>query len=120
VQSQDRFKTILVIVTGLLALALIFKVQWLLYIALAVGACAVFSSAAAKGIEWAWIKLATFLGWVNSRILLSVIYFVFLLPLAWISRLFTKDPLVLRRRNTSSLFVTRNHQYTKKDLENIW
>jgi hypothetical protein len=120
VQSQDRFKTILVIVTGLLALAVVFHIQWLLYIALAVGACSIFSGAAARGIEWAWIKLATILGWVNSRILLSVIYFLFLLPLAWVSRLFTKDPLTLRRKKTASLFVTRNHQYTKKDLENIW
>jgi hypothetical protein len=52
--------------------------------------------------------------------LLSIIYFVFLLPIAWISRLFTKDPLALRNRKTLSLFVTRNHLYTKKDLENIW
>jgi hypothetical protein len=74
----------------------------------------------AKAIEWAWFKLALALGWVNSRILLSVIYFVFLMPIAWVSRLFTKDPLTLRKRNTSTLFVTRNHIYTKKDLENIW
>lgn len=118
--AQDRFKTILVIVTGLLALAIIFHLQWLMYIALLVGVSSVFSGTAAKGIEWAWIKLATFLGWVNSRILLSIIYFVFLLPLAWISRLFTKDPLTLNRKKTASLFVTRNHQYSKKDLENIW
>lgn len=119
-QAQDRFKTILVIVTGILALALIFHIDWLLYVSLAVGACSVFSGAVAKGIEWAWIKLATFLGWVNSKILLSVIYFGFLFPLAWLSRLFTKDPLALRRRKTETLFVTRNHQYTKKDLEKIW
>jgi hypothetical protein len=120
VHSQDRFKTILVIVTGLLALAIIFHLQWLMYIALLVGVASVFSGMAAKGIEWAWIKLATFLGWINSRILLSIIYFVFLLPLAWISRLFTKDPLTLHRKKTASLFVTRNHLYSKKDLENIW
>jgi hypothetical protein len=120
VHAQDRFKTILVIVTGLLALAIIFHLQWLLYIALLVGACSVFSATAAKGIEWAWIRLATILGWINSRILLSIIYFVFLLPLAWISRFFTKDPLTLNRKKTASLFVTRNHLYSKKDLENIW
>jgi hypothetical protein len=120
VQHQDRFKTILVIVTGLLAIALIFKINWLIYVSLGIGAASVFVPAAAKAIEWAWLKLALGLGWVNSRILLSVIYFIFLLPLAWVSRLFTKDPLTLRKRKTSSLFVTRNHLYTKKDLENIW
>lgn len=119
-KQQDRYKTILVIVTGLLGLALIFKITWLIYVSLAIGVVSIFSSVAAKGIEWAWLKLALGLGWVNSRILLSVIYFVFLLPIAWISRLFTKDPLVLRKRKTATLFITRNHLYTKKDLENIW
>lgn len=119
-QQQDRYKNILVIVTGLLAIAMIFRLSWLMYVALGIGLASVFIPAAARGIEWAWLKLAMALGWVNSRVLLSIIYFVFLLPLAWLSRLFVKDPLVLRKRNTSSLFVTRNHLYTKKDLENIW
>jgi hypothetical protein len=118
--QQDRYKNILVIVTGLLAIALVFKIYWLLLLVLAIGAVSIFFPVAAKGIEWAWLKLALALGWVNSRILLSVIYFVFLLPIAWISRLFTRDPLLLRKKKTSSLFVTRNHLYTKKDLENIW
>jgi hypothetical protein len=120
VHAQDRFKTLLVIVTGLLVLALIFKISWLIYLSAAVGASCILSETAARGIEWAWLKLATFLGWLNSRIILSLIYFAFLLPLAWISRLFTKDPLTLHRKKTASLFVTRNHQYTGKDLENIW
>jgi hypothetical protein len=117
---QDRYKTILVMVTGLLAIALIFKLSWLITVCLVIGLAASFIPAAARGIEWAWMKFAYGLGWVNSRILLSIIYFVFLLPIAWVSRLFTKDPLALRNRKTSSLFVTRNHLYTKKDLENIW
>src|SRR5687768_13470554 len=118
--SQDRYKTILVMITGLLAIALIFKLSWLIMVCLAIGVAASFVPAAARGIEWAWMKFAFALGWVNSRILLSIIYFVFLLPIAWLSRLFTKDPLALKNRKTSTLFVTRNHLYTKKDLENIW
>jgi hypothetical protein len=121
VQSQDRFKTILVIVTGLLAFAWIFNIPVLGKIALAIGAISIFIPPAAKAIEWAWLKLALALGWVNSRILLSIIYFLFLMPIAWVSRLFTKDPLALKKKNDrTTLFVTRDHLYTGKDLENIW
>jgi hypothetical protein len=120
VQPQDRYKNILVIVTGLLALALIFNLHWLAIVSVSIGAVSIFFATAAKAIEWGWLKLAQGLGWINSRILLSIIYFVFLLPVAWISRLFTNDPLTLRKRKTSTLFVDRNHLYTKKDLENIW
>lgn len=119
-QSQDRFKTILVIVTGLLAFAWIFDIPLLGKIALGIGALSIFIPSAAKAIEWGWLKLALALGWLNSRILLSIIYFVFLLPIAWVSRLFTKDPLGLKQNKAPSLFVTRDHLFTKKDLENIW
>lgn len=119
-QSQDRFKTILVIVTGLLAIGWIFDIPLLAKIAVIVGAVSIFIPPAAKAIEWAWFRLALGLGWINSRILLSVIYFVFLMPIAWISRLFTKDPLALKKVKRESLFTTRDHLYTGKDLENIW
>lgn len=89
-------------------------------IALVVGAVSILIPPAAKAIEWMWLKLALGLGWVNSRILLSIIYFVFLMPIAWISRLFTRDPLSLKRNTRATLFVTRDHLYNRKDLENIW
>ena len=119
-QSQDRYKTILVIVTGLLAIAWIFNVPVLVKIALGMGAISIFIPPAARAIEWAWFKIALALGWVNSRVLLSIIYFVFLMPIAWLSRLFTKDPLALRNDKRDTLFNTRDHLYTGKDLENIW
>lgn len=120
VQSNERFKTLLVIVTGLLALAWIFSSPLLEKIAFAIGVISLAIPAAARFIEWAWMKLATGLGWLNSRIVLTVVYFLFLMPLAWISRLFTRDPMALKKGTRSTLFVTRDHLYTKKDLENIW
>lgn len=117
---QDRFKTILVIVTGLLALSLIFKIDWLGKVALIIGLLSVFIPVAAKGIEWLWLRLALILGWTNSRILLSIIYFGFLMPIALLSRVFTKDPLSFKGKKANSLFVLRNHSYKKADLNNIW
>ena len=118
--NQDRFKRILVIVIGFTALAWIFKIPYLDKIAFGLGAISILIPVAAKGIEWLWLKLAFVLGWINSRILLSLIYFLFLMPIAWVSRLFTKDPLMLKAKKSDSLYTTRNHQYRKEDLENIW
>jgi uncharacterized membrane protein (UPF0182 family) len=120
VQGQDRYKTLLVIVTGLLAISLIIRQPVLVKIALAVGLVAIFIPAAAKAIEWLWFKLAMGLGYVNSRVLLSIIFFFILFPVAWFSRWFRKDALNIRRNNGASLFHTRNYKYRKEDLENIW
>lgn len=127
--NQDRFKNILVIVIGFAAISYLVAwkwpeqvklSRWLLNSALIIGLISLISSTIAKWIEWAWLKLAMGLGWINSRIILSIIYFVFLLPIAWISRLFTKDPLMLKARNADTLYVARDHEYKKEDLENIW
>ena len=128
-KNEDRYKNILVIVIGFSLIGLILKNRWfpeskvgpiMGQVALGIGLLSLISGFVAKWIEWAWLKLALGLGWVNSRILLSVIYFVFLLPIAWVSRLFTKDPLKLKAKTASSLYNVRDHEYKKEDLENIW
>jgi len=118
--KHDRFKTILVIVTGLLGLSFLFDLPLLPRIALVLGLAAVFIPVAAKAIEWLWMKIALMLGWTNSKILLSAIYFGFLMPLAILSRFFTKDPLAIKGKNIPTLFVDRNHSFKKDDLTNIW
>jgi len=117
---QNSYKTVLVIVTGLLLLSWIFKVQLLTKIGFGVALLSILFPVAADWIDWAWMKFALALGWINSRILLTVLYFLFLLPIAWVSRLFTKDPLQLKSGKTKTVYIDRNHQYIKKDLENIW
>lgn len=125
-KNQDRYKTLLVIVVGLLVISKILEKKYgidpttLIYVAIGIGFLSILSSFFAKWIEWAWLKLALGLGWINSRILLTVIYFIFLLPIAWLSRLFTNDPLKLKTKNEPSLYLTRDHLYKKEDLENIW
>lgn len=126
-QKQDRYKTILVIVTGFLVIAwVLFAKEYthaaeiLAKIALGIALVSIFIPLAAKGIEWIWLKFAHVLGWINSKILLGLIFFIFLLPIAWLSRLFTKDPLRLNGRQLKSMYSDRNHLYTKEDLENIW
>lgn len=120
VQKIDTSKTILVIVTGLLAISLIFEIPMLSLLAVAIGGVCIFFQKVAEWIEWLWLKLAMALGWINSRILLSIVFFVFLLPIAWISRLFVKDPLQLKKKTGATVYANRDHVYTKKDLENIW
>ena len=39
-----------------------------------------------------WLRLAAALGWVNSRILLTVIFFVLLTPIALLRRLLSRGP----------------------------
>ncbi len=117
--NQDIYKNITVITAGFLALGFIFKIDVLLYIAGGVSIGSVLIPPLAQLINWLWLKLALGLGWFNSRVLLSIVYFIFLIPIALISRIFKRDSLGLDRKEVS-YYAERNHSYKKEDLENIW
>lgn len=117
--KQDVYKNLLVIVVGLVLFYFIFDIVYLLYAALGVGLVSIFFLSAANAINWIWLKFALLLGWINSKILLSIVYFVFLVPIALVSRIFTKDPLQLKGAKTSN-WQDKDHLYVKEDLENTW
>lgn len=66
-----------------------------------------------------WFKLAELIGGVMSKVLLSVVFFVFLLPVASLAKLFNRNLLGLKDPGTSN-YTERNQKYSSKDLEHIW
>ena len=40
-----------------------------------------------------WLKISDVLGWVNTRLVMGFIFFLLIVPIGLIMRLFTKDPL---------------------------
>lgn len=112
-------ETCLVIITGLLVFWWIYEIKLLVGIAIAVGIIGAFIPFLAKWIDRAWYKLSEVMGYVMSRILLSAIFYLFLFPIAVLSRLSKKDSLQLKKKS-DSYWTKRDHQYTKKDLENTW
>ncbi|MCP9292338.1 SxtJ family membrane protein [Gracilimonas sediminicola] len=111
-------KTQLVIVTGFLVLAAIFDSEVIAYLALIVGLLS-FIPPIGDRIVWGWYKLAEGLGWFNSRVLLSLVYYLVVTPIALLFRLFGNDPLLLKDTK-GSMYNYREHTYTKEDLENPW
>jgi hypothetical protein len=65
--------------------------------ALAVGGLLVFSGIVLPRslipVHRAWMSLGHALGWVNTRIILGLVFFVMITPMGMIMRLFGKDPL---------------------------
>ncbi|NJN77976.1 MAG: hypothetical protein HC803_06285 [Saprospiraceae bacterium] len=112
-------EAILAVTVGMLIIHFLFDVTILSKFALGVGLIGLFIKPFAKWIAWSWYKLSEALGYVNSRILLSLVFFLALVPIALISRLFTKGDLQLKRKK-DSYYSDRNHKYAPKDFENVW
>lgn len=117
--NSNKHRTVLTILVGFLILYFIFNLKIFVYLSLLVGLVSLISNYLMGWIVLIWTKLAEGLGWVNSRILLTIIFFVFLVPIAFISRLFSNKSMT-KKPDNNSFYQTRNHTYTSSDLENIW
>lgn len=118
--ALENAKAQLTMVTGFATLYFIFDSVWLLYIAVGIGLISLIIPPAGRALVWGYLKIGHAMGWVNSRILLSAVYFLFLLPISLIFKVNTKNPLQLKNKGEDSLWRERNHQYEAKDLDNIW
>ena len=49
-----------------------------------------------KQLYWIWMILATILGWIMTRVILSVLFYVLISPIGLIARIFGKQFLELR------------------------
>lgn len=117
--DSETPKTQLVIVTGLLLLAAVFDDEDVAYIALGIGLLCVFIKPIGDRIVWGWYKLAELLSRVMNPLILGIVYFVFITPIAVLFRLFGNDPLALKKQK-GSIYEIREHTFKKEDLINPW
>lgn len=118
-KADKIVKAQLVIVTGLILIYFIFKWEEWIIAAAAFSILSLIFPAAGKWMVNIWFRLAEVLGKINGFILLSLIYFLILTPVALLHRIFAKDPLRLKNR-TGSGYHDRNHSYQGADLKNPW
>ena len=118
--QSEPVKTILIIVLGFMVIYLITKWQGWLNIALILGLAGAFSGYLAKKIDFLWMKLSWLLGLIIPNILLSVLFYLILTPLALLSRI-GKGKNALSLKNTqSSLFKEHAREFDKVSFEKPW
>ena len=66
-----------------------------------------------------WFGLSHVLGSIVSRIFFSIIFFAVATPMGLVRRIFGADAMKLKlwKKDSGSVFVTRNHTYTPENLE---
>ena len=65
----------------------------------------------------AWMKLGHILGWVNSRIILGLVFLIVLQPIALIMRIFGHDPLKTKKVDQKSYReIKTNHKVNLKKI----
>jgi hypothetical protein len=54
---------------------------------------ALVSPPAVLAVRMMWMRFAAALGWVNSRVLLTIVFFLLVTPFGWLKRRFGRDAL---------------------------
>ena len=118
--SSNPRLTVLVIAIGFGVIFFLSGKEWMLWSALAVGVAGGLSVYLARKIDFVWMKIAWLLSFIVPNVLLTVVYFLILVPIAVLSRTFgSKDPMDLRNQK-NSLFKTVDKEFDASSFENPW
>lgn len=114
--TKNSKTDILVIVLGFTIIGLLSHKPVIIWLAVLAGVLALSSAVIEGWILFVWHKLAEIMGWVMSKILLGIVFYVFLLPLSLLKKMSgSKDALQLKAPE-NSVWVSRDHLYTSDDM----
>ena len=69
-----------------------------------------------KPIYWVWMIFATILGWIMTRVILSLLFYIIVTPIGLILRFFRKQFLELRwDKSKESYWNFRTNEHLKKE-----
>ena len=67
-----------------------------------------------------WMIIGNIMGWINSSIILGLIFLVFILPISFIMRIFGYDPLKIRKKQLQKNSFKENNKNRIIDLTRIF
>jgi hypothetical protein len=73
--------------------------------------------ASLRYVYMGWMKFAHILGWVNTRILLGIVFFAIVWPMGLVLRLFRRDPMARELTPDASSYRVQSKQPVNDKLE---
>ena len=121
VKRKKDLATLAALAAALLVFYFIFRKTALLCIALVILAAGALSGKAASFLADSWLRFSGFVADFNTRLILRVIYYAILTPVAFFFRLAHPDHLkTVKDASAKSYFTERTHLFTPSDFEKMW
>jgi len=120
IDQHKSLETVAVLALASLVVGLLFSFVFFLYLSLGLLVIGIFCKKIATIIASYWMKFAFALGVINSKILLSIVFFLFLLPISIVYRIIKGDTLGIKRQNSITYWKEVNRSYLPEDFEKQW
>jgi len=116
---EKALETIIVLALALLVASVWFAIERLIYASIVLLVLPFISKKLTTIIGKAWFTFSDFLGKIMSYIIMFLIFYLCLVPISFLQRLFGKNQ-ILKKAENNTHFIKRNHLFTKKDIKNPW
>ncbi|HRX11035.1 MAG TPA: hypothetical protein P5210_05270 [Draconibacterium sp.] len=116
---EKSLETSLVLTSAFLLVFLITNNELFAYLAFSFGIIGVFVKPVANIIAAGWFKLADILNYFASKFIFGILFFVVLVPISVLYRIFNRNGLKLIN-SAKSMWFKRDYNYSANDFENIW
>lgn len=90
---------------------------WPFMIACALGSCALVLPSLLRYVYTPWMKVGHVLGWINTRIILSLIYFLVITPLGVCLRCFKHDPMAKKYDQNVDTYRQKTQKLPPQHME---
>ncbi|RZT96151.1 hypothetical protein EV201_0784 [Ancylomarina subtilis] len=118
--KSDPIKTVLVITVGMLIVFSISHWRWAFNAAVIIGILGIVSPFLAKQIDFLWMKLAWVMSLIVPNIILSLVFYLFLTPIALLSRIFGEKNQLNLKNAKLSVFKVYKKDFNKSSFEKPW
>ena len=118
--KSNPTKTVLTITVGFLVVYMITKWSWALTVSASIGVVGLLSDYVAQKIEWVWMKLSWILSFIVPNIILSILFFLFLFPIAIMAKISSKKNFLQLKNVGNSTWIEEIKNFDAKSMENPW
>lgn len=119
-QFNSNDLTVLTLVVFLLLIYKITSIHYFINASLIIGVLGVLFPVFSKYVHLIWMGFAVYLNKLVTPLILSLLYFCILTPLALLSRLInTKDTLFFKNNSTTT-FTNCTHNFNANFFEKLW
>jgi hypothetical protein len=106
---------------GLLICHIVFHQSILLYLATLLLILIAFPNPVGRLLAAGWMRFGAALGALNSRVLLTIVYYLILVPVAYCYRRFNRGLVAyFFDRSRNSYFIDATRRYDRSMFEKIW
>ncbi len=118
--TQNPILVMLAISAGMTILYLIFRKEGFVYASLIIALTGLLSPWLSRKIAFVWMTVAGVINRILTTVLLSLVFYLILFPLAFFSKLFGKKDDLQLKDKPDSMYVNRETTFDKASFEKTW